>query len=331
MSDTMMRAVRFSQFGPPTQSLRIELLPRPEPAAGEVLLHVLARSINPSDLLTVSGQYGQLPKLPATPGNECVGVIEALGPEVTSLHVGQRVVPIRPNQGTWQEYITVAANRVLPVPDDVPDAQAATVLVNPPTAWIMLINVLNIQPGDWILQTAAGSAVGTWVIKIARRLGARTISLVRRQDQVALLKSLGADEVICTADEDVAERVKAITAGKGVPYALDAVGGTAGNQALTALGRGGRLLIYGLLSGEPIPVDGRMIFRETTVQGFWLTSWFRTATPEQMATVFNGIFPMISSHEAESIIEATYGLDAIQQAVEHAMRPGRNGKIILTN
>ena len=325
-----MRSVRFSQFGNPVKALTLEDIPRPDAASGEVLLRVTARSINPSDLLAVSGQYGILPKLPATPGNECVGVVEALGDGVTALQIGQRVVPIRPNQGTWQEYITVQADRVLPVPDGVPDAQAATLLVNPPTAWIMLHEILRVQPGDWILQTAAGSAVGTWVIKIAKQIGAKTINVVRRRDQVDILTALGADEVICTADEDVMERVKAVTNGKGVPYALDAVGGTTGAQAYNALGRNGKMLVYGLLSGEPIPIDGRIIFRQSTVQGFWLTSWFGTATPTQIAEVFGGLFPMVIGNEAESIIEATYDLTDITAAVSHAMRPSRNGKILLT-
>jgi NADPH:quinone reductase-like Zn-dependent oxidoreductase len=326
----LMRSVRFSQFGNPAEVLTVEDLPKPEAGKGEVLLRLIARSINPSDLLTVSGQYLALPKLPATPGNECVGVIEALGEGVTGLRVGQRVVPLGANQGTWQEYVTVRAERVLPVPDGIADGQAATLLVNPPTAWIMLNDVLHVQPGEWVLQTAAGSAVGAWVIKIARQMGAKTINVVRRRDQVEILKALGADEVICSADEDVLERVKTITKGKGASYALDAVGGATGSEALNALARNGKLLVYGLLSGEPIPVDGRIIGRETIVQGFWLTSWLRNATPAQTATVFGALLPMLSSKEAESPIEATYDLSDIITAVSHAMRPGRNGKILLT-
>src|SRR5262249_41181120 len=142
--------------------------------------------------------------------------------------VGQRVVPLGADLGTWQEYVTARAAAVLPVPDGIDDLQASMLLVNPPTAWIMLTELLNVHPNEWILQTAAGSAVGAWVIKIAHRIGAKTINVVRRRDQVEALKALGADEVICTADEDLAERVKTITGGRGVPYALDAVGGELG-------------------------------------------------------------------------------------------------------
>ncbi len=324
-----MHAVRYDQIGNPAQVLRIEDIARPEPGPQEVLIRVTARPINPSDLLTIDGHYGVLPKLPATPGNEAAGVIEALGSEVKGLQTGQRVVPLGANQGTWQEYVTARAAAVLPIPDSISDQQASMLLVNPPTAWIMLTELLNIQPGEWLLQTAAGSAVGAWVIKIAQKIGTKTINLVRRRDQIETLKAIGAEEVICTADEDVVQRVKALTGGKGVSYALDAVGGEVGTQAYAALGRHGTLIVYGLLSGEPLKIDGRMVFRESTVRGFWLALWLRTATPEKMSAVFSALLPMLSEKQAESPVEATYDLADVVQAVSHAARSGRNGKILL--
>ncbi|MHB8624713.1 MAG: zinc-dependent alcohol dehydrogenase family protein [Aggregatilineales bacterium] len=324
-----MRAVRYDQLGEPAQVLRVENVPRPEPGPQELLIRVTARPINPSDLLTIDGRYGVLPKLPTTPGNEAAGVIESLGSEVKGLRVGQRVVPLGANQGTWQEYVTARAASVLPIPDSINDHQASMLLVNPPTAWIMLTEMLNVQPGEWLLQTAAGSAVGAWVIKIAHKIGAKTINLVRRRDQIEALKAFGADEVICTSDEDVAERVKAITGGKGVPYALDAVGGDTGTQAFAALGRHGTLVVYGLLSGEPMKVDGRMIFRESTVRGFWRSLWLRNASAEKMSAVFSALLPMLAEQQVESPIETTYDLADVVQAVSHAARPGRNGKILL--
>jgi NADPH:quinone reductase-like Zn-dependent oxidoreductase len=324
-----MRSIRYDQLGDPAQVLRLADLPKPEPGPQELLIRLTARPINPSDLLSVAGRYGVLPKLPATPGLEGAGNIEAIGSEVKGFRVGQRVVPLGANQGTWQEYVTVGASAALPVPDNVDDRQASMLLVNPPTAWIMLTELLNAQPGEWLLQTAAGSAVGAWVIKIAHKIGAKTINVVRRRDQIEALKALGADEVICTADEDLGERVKAITGGKGVPYALDAVGGDAGTQAFATLGRHGTLISYGLLSGEPFKIDGRLIFRESVVRGFWLALWLRDSPPEKIAGVFSALLPMLAEKQAESPIETVYDLADITQAVSHAVRPGRNGKILL--
>jgi len=325
-----MRAVRFDQFGSPADQLRVEEIAEPVPGPQEVLIRLAARPINPSDLLNVSGQYGIRPKLPATPGGEGMGRITALGAEVTHLHVGQRVAVLGANQGTWGDYVTARPTLVMPLPDSVDDQQGAMLMVNPPTAWIMLYELLNVQPGEWIIQTAAGSAVGAWVISLAKQIGAKTINVVRRRDQADLLKASGADEVICTADEDLRERVKAITNGKGAQYGLDAVGGELGAQVLAALGRHGTLIVYGALSGDPLPVNvGGMIFRETVVRGFWLSLWAGSATPEQMNRVFGGLFPLLSEKLAESPIEATYDLAQITEAVQHAARAGRNGKILL--
>ncbi len=325
-----MRSVRFHEFGDPAAVLRVEDMPRPEPYPNEILVRLNARPINPSDLLTVSGQYGSLPKLPATPGFEGAGVVEAVGDKVKTVQVGQRVVPIGGN-GTWQEYITLNAAQAIPIPDNISDVQAAMLLVNPPTAWIMLNEVLNAKPGEWILQTAAGSVVGTWLIKIAHKQGVKTINVVRRRDQIEALLALGADEVICTADENLEDRVNAITGGRGVPHAVDAVGGELGSRVASLLASGGTLVTYGVLSGQPITVDaGRMLFKETIMRGFWLSRWLRRAGPEKMGATFGALIPMLADGEVESPVEATYDLADVVQAAIHAARPGRSGKIVIT-
>lgn len=325
-----MRSVRFDQFGDPAAVLHVEDLPIPEAGPDEILLRLTARPINPSDLLTVSGQYGSLPKLPATPGYEGSGVIEAVGSNVRSLQVGQRIVPLG-GSGTWQEYTTLPAAQVIPIPDSISDIQASMLLVNPATAWILLTEVLNVQPGEWVLQTAAGSALGAWVIKIARKQGFKTINVVRRRDQVETLRAFGADEVICTADENLEDRVNSITGGRGVPHALDAVGGELGGRVVSLLATGGTLITYGLLSGQPITVDaGRMLFKESVLRGFWLTRWLRRAGPVKIGAAFGALIPMLAAGEAESPVAATYDLADIVKAVSHAAQSGRDGKIVIT-
>src|SRR5262249_9031452 len=153
--------------------------------------------------------------------------------------------------GNWQEKTIVPAKQVVPVPDDIPDDQAATFFVNPATAFVMTRWVLGVPRGAWLLQTAAGSALGRMVIRLGRLDGFRTINVVRRREQVEELKRLGADAVICTADESIEERVKQLT-GTGVPYALDCVGGATGSAVVRALGPRGRMLVYGTLALEPL-------------------------------------------------------------------------------
>src|SRR5262249_12770378 len=151
--------------------------------------------------------------------------------------------------------------------------QAATFFVNPATVLVMVRRVLKVSPGEWLLQTAAGSALGRMIIRLAKVDGYRTINVVRRREQADELRHLGADAVICTADESVEERVQVITNGAGVPYALDAVGGATGSAVVGALGDNGRLLVYGTLAGEPLAVNSRVLMvGSKRVEGFWLSN-----------------------------------------------------------
>jgi len=326
-----MQSVRFYEFGNPVEVLRVEDVPQPEPGENQVLVRLRARSINPSDLLTVRGLYGSLPKLPATPGLEGMGEVAAVGDGVKNLRPGQRVIPLGV-QATWQEYILAASAQLIPVPDGVSDQTAAQFVVNPLTAWIMTIEELALKPGEWLLQTAAGSTLGRVVLQIARLRGFKTINLVRRREQVEELRTLGADEVICTADEDIVERVREITGKAGLTKAIDAVGGKTGTAVFQALGRGGVMLVYGLLSMEPMPIDGgRMIFTTTTIRGFWLSQWLGTAPPARQQAVTREMLRSMAANEIVPPVEAEYPLSDVLAAVEHAQRPGRSGKVLLVD
>jgi NADPH2:quinone reductase len=306
-------------------------VPQPEPAANQVLVRLRARSINPSDLATVRGLYGSLPKLPATPGLEGMGEVAAVGDEVKNLRTGQRVIPLG-LPGTWQEYILAARTQLIPDPDGVSDQTAAQFVVNPLTAWIMTIEELALKPGEWLLQTAAGSTLGRVVLQIARLRGFKTINVVRRREQVEELKALGADEVICTTDENLNERVKEITGKAGLSKAIDAVGGKTAAAVFQALGRGGVMLVYGLLSMEPMSIDGgRMIFTTTTIRGFWLSQWLGTAPPERQQAVTGEMLRSMAANEIVPPVEAEYPLADVLAAVAHAERPGRSGKVLLVD
>jgi NADPH:quinone reductase-like Zn-dependent oxidoreductase len=324
-----MQSVRFHEFGNPAEVLRVEDVPKPEPGAGQVLVRMRARPINPSDLLTVRGLYGSLPVPPATPGLEGVGEVAELGEGVAHLRAGQRVIPLGV-AGTWQEFIVAPAAQLIPVPDAVGDQTAAQFVVNPLTAWIMTIEELDLQPDEWLLQTAAGSTLGRVVLQIAKQHGFKTINVVRRREQAEELKALGADEVICSDDEDIPQRVREITGKEGLKKAIDAVGGETGAAVVRALGRGGVLLVYGLLSERPMPIDGgRMIFTSATVRGFWLGEWMRSAPPERQQAVTAEMLRSMATQEIVPPVEAEYPLADILAAVEHSERPGRSGKVLL--
>lgn len=325
----MPRALRFEEFGPPADALQLVDVPQLSPGPGQVRVRLSHRAINPSDLLTVSGHYGRLPTLPAVPGFEAVGRIDALGEGVAGWQLGQRAIPLG-SSGTWQEEIVTNAAQLLPVADGVPDQSAAQFIVNPVTAWVMMTDELNMQPGQWLLQTAAGSTLGRTLIQMAQLEGVKTVNLVRRREQVQELLDLGADAVICTEDKDVVAQVLALTGGKGVHGGVDAVGGMTGALAASCLRPGATLLAYGVLSGQPLPLDtGELLFKGTTVRGFWLTFWFGAKPQPHAQAVLTKLMTLMAQGKLVPPVEAEYDLADFRQAVLHAETPGRAGKVLL--
>ncbi len=330
-SGSTMRAVRFAAFGEPVDVLTAETVPIPAPGEGEVLLRMRARPVNPSDLSMLRGRYGQLPPLPATPGLEGVGEVEALGAGVDSVATGQRVVPLGVSPGTWAELMVAPAARLLPVPDGVSDEAAAQLVVNPLSAWVLLVDELDVQPGEWLLQNAAGSTLGRVVLQLARARGFRTINVVRRAEQAQELLALGADEVIATDRDDLGERVREITGGEGVGKAIDAVGGELAGRIAAALAPRGTLITYGRLSGEAsVPLDTRIqIFAGTTVRGFWLVRWFQEVPPAHVQRTIATVLGLMAEGVVDPPVEARYDLADVREAVAHSERPGRSGKVLL--
>ncbi len=325
-----MRVLQFSSLGLPAEVLTLIDIPPPVPKRGQVLVHLTHRPINPSDLLYIRGVYGIKPRLPAVPGFEGVGHVDGVGEEVTDFQVGDRVVPMGV-AGTWQESVIARPSQLVRIPDDVEDQVAAQLIVNPVTAWVMVMRELAIKPGDWLLQTAAGSTVGRIVIQLAKQQGFKTINFVRRREQVQELLDLGADAVICTEDPDPVGEVMKITRGQGVRAAIDAVGGQTGGRAAKCLQQGGTMLVYGLLSEERIPLDpGDMIFKESKIRGFWLTQWYQRTRPEEIRAVWNDLLKWMGGGQLVPPVDAEYDLAEFKAAVEHAEHPGRHGKVLLT-
>jgi len=321
-----MQTIVFTQAGKPADVLHLTEAPLPEPGPGEVRIRVLACPINPSDLMFVQNLYGIRPQFPSGAGFEGVGIIEALGEGVT-MRTGIRVSFTA--VGTWSEYAIANQRAVIPVPDAMPDEVAAQLFVNPFTAYAM-VQESGVQPGQWLMLTAAGSAFAKMVIQLCRMKGIKTIGTVRRDDLNNELKALGLDEVINVEAENMAARVKQLTDNQGVSCVLDAVGGHTATEAMKCLGKGGTMLIYGLMSlQDPSFNAGLMIFRELTVRGFWLTDWMRRVSPEVRKDVAQNVISLLASGQIKLPVESTYPLADIRQAVEHADRHGRRGKILL--
>lgn len=327
-----MKAAVFDRHGPPAEVLAVRDTPVPVPGRGEVLVRVLASPVNPSDLMFVEGNYGlKPPAFPATPGFEAVGVVEKSGGGLLGwLRTGKRVVVLGSRTGNWAEYTVAKAKQVVPVPADIPDDQAAAFFVNPATAILLTRDVLAVPRGEWLLQTAAGSALGKMVIRLGKKHGFRTLNVVRRREQVEELKAIGADAVLVADDGPLPEQVRKATSADGVKFAIDPVGGALGTQVVGCLAAGGRMIVYGLLSGEPITVDPRfLITGSKSVAGFWLSDWAARSSVVAKLGLIRTIRGLMREGVVRTEVTAAYELDRVTEAVRHAASAGKGGKVLL--
>lgn len=324
-----MQRAEYAERGPiPQDVIACVERPTPAPGAGEVLLELLAAPINPSDVLTLTGQYGMLPPLPAVGGNEGVARVAALGEGVTDMSVGDlTLMPV--GSGTWTSHVVAPAKGLRRLPPGGDPLQLAMLTVNPPTASLLLSEFVLLAPGDWVIQNAANSGVGEYVIQLAKRRGLRTVSVVRRAEAMAPLEALGGD-VVLVDGPDLAKRVAEATGKARIRLGLDAVGGSATDRIAQSVAVGGTVVNYGALSGEACKIaPGSFVFRDVTLKGFWLVWWFRNASPQAQQAIFSDLAGLVMRGELKTRVHQTYRLSEIKDAVAAAAAGGRDGKILL--
>jgi trans-2-enoyl-CoA reductase len=325
--DEMQRAQYASRGPVPQDVIECVEFTLPAPAAGEALLEMLAAPINPSDVLTLTGEYGMLPPLPAIGGNEGIGRVAAVGEGVT-LPVGTRVVlPI--GIGTWASHMIAKASALVPLPAAGDAVQLSMLTVNPPTASLLLSEFVTLAPGEWVIQNTANSAVGRYLIQLAKRRGLRTVNVVRRADAIAGLEAIGGD-VVLTDGPDLAKRVAEATNNAKIRLGIDATGGAATDRIARSVAIGGTVVNYGAMSGEACKVaPGSFVFRDITLRGFWLAFWFRHSTPEQQRALYGELVALIAQGALSAPVHATYPLSRIKEAIAAAASSGRDGKIVM--
>ncbi|VDN17364.1 unnamed protein product [Gongylonema pulchrum] len=240
--------------------------------AGEVRVRILASPINPADINQIQGVYPVKPPLPAVGGNEMVAKIEETGSDVSQLTVGDWVIPSRSGTGTWRTYANIAEKDLIKIDNNLPLDAAATFQVNPPTAYRMLKDFVELKPGDLVVQNGANSSVGRAVIQLARNWGLRTINVIReRPDFTEIaneLKALGANEVFT---EKQLKEAKV----KNARLALNCVGGRGTLFLIGCLGNDGIMVTYGGMSKQPIQAPtGPFIFKNIQLRGFWMSHWY---------------------------------------------------------
>ena len=324
-----MKIVQFNAFGRGHEVAGVKEVADPgAPLAGEVLVDVEAFPINPVDLLTIAGTYASRPKLPAIPGSEGLGRVVEVGAGVTNVRPGDRVLLM--GRENWMQRKRVKAGEILPIGVEADPLQLSMLKINPATALLMLKRYRELGAGDWLIQNAANSAVGTNLISLAKADGVRSVNIVRRNELVAPLESLGADVVLIDGP-DLAARVREAMHYADIVLGIDAVAGSATGRLAECLAEGGVVVNYGLLSGEPCAIDPHhVVFRQISLTGFWLVKHLGAMSDKERAAMYSDLGARVASKALEVEIAAVYGIDDIKAALEHAARGARGGKVLVT-
>jgi len=323
-----MKAIEFTRYGRPHEVCHcIEVADPPDPNKSEITIAVEAAAINPADLLILEGRYPG-PKPPARQGIEGVGKVIAIGENVTALKIGDRAMLL--GRDNWVEQQTMPASQAIKIPEDLNILQAAQIKANPPSAMIMLENYENLNEGDWVIQNAANSAVGLHVIRLARSRGIRSVNVVRREALIKPLKDHGADLVVLEGS-DLSDRVREEIGEARMPLAIDAIGGISCMNLADCITNGGTVVNYGFLSGDPCMLTPtHTIVRQIKLVGFWLATSLFAKSHDVIKATYTEIAQMFIDGVLYSPVEATYTLDRVTEALEHAGRAQRSGKIIFT-
>ena len=288
---------------------------------------MLAAPINPADLNVIEGTYGELPALPCTIGNEGVGVVDKVGSSVRGFVSGQAVLPLA--FGTWVEQMLVPVESLIALPERLDPMQASMLGVNPATAWRMIHDFTELQPGDWIVQNAANSGVGRSVIQLARALGLRTLNVVRRPELIDELVGLGAD-VVVTEDVDLRKNAAQLCGAVEPKLGFNAVGGASALNIANALAAGSSLVTYGAMSRQPLKIpNSLLIFKNLNFCGFWLRRWKENATTHELQSTYQALADFLARGILHTPIHAVFPLSEVQKAVEIAAQEKRSGKVIL--
>ncbi|HEY2048934.1 MAG TPA: zinc-dependent alcohol dehydrogenase family protein [Caulobacteraceae bacterium] len=328
----MSRSVRIHELGD-ADVLRIDDVEFGAPASGEIRLRIHAIGLNRTEITLRSGRSPSKPALPTGIGFEAAGVVEALGPDVAGVSVGDRVALV-PAYGAAQyalygEVAFAPARSLVPIPDHVSFAEAAATWAAYGTAWGGLVAVGALAAGQTVLIPAASSSVGVAAIQIANRLGARSVALTRTSAKADALRRLGASAVVATTEQDVVAEVKSLTGGKGAELVFDPVSGPEFATLARATASGGVLVLYGALDPRPTIVPPFDIFaRDLTVRGLSLPALARDDT--KLAALKQFVAEGLADGAFRPTIARTFPFDKIADAHRFIEAGDQVGKVVVT-
>ena len=322
-----MRAVLCTEYGN-YDKLRLDEVDEPVPGAGQVVIDMAAASLNFPDLLVIAGLYQYKPEPPFVPGAEGAGTVSAVGPDVSSVHVGQRVMAVGV-EGAFAERWLVDERSVIPIPDEVDFVTAASLTLAYGTSYHALTQRASLQAGEPLLILGAAGGVGSAAVEIGTAMGATVIAAASSQEKLAFCRELGADMTIDYTTEDLKARVKELTGGRGVDVIFDPVGGDMSEQAFRAIAWNGRHLVIGFASGDipSIPLNLPLLKGASIVGVFW--GAFTERHPQDNLANGTALFSMLSNGTLMPRVTNTVMLEDFTTAFDLMASRKATGKVVL--
>src|SRR5712672_2573268 len=324
-----MRQLQLLAHGEPSDVIELNTVAESALGQGDVLISMEAAPLNPSDFVLVRGMYGIQPAFPSPVGAEGVGRVTQTGSKVDRALQGKRVL-ILPTfeQGTWADQVVVPVRNIVPMSDEADPLQLSMIGINPATAYLLLNRLVSLMPGDWIGQTAANSAMGQYIIALARLAGVKTLNVVRREEAAEQVRQLGGDRVVLQGDnlhKDIEEALD----GKKLSLVLDTVGGSPVGELAKSLKTGGSIVVYAMQGGQfPAISPKDLIYRGLSLHGFWLINWIRNAPRTEVQEIYQKLGALVADGSLSATVEHVYPLDQFKEAFEQSLKSNRSGKIL---
>jgi len=324
-----MKAIVCKEFGPLEDVQYIDI-PDPVPGPKQVLVKIRVSSVGFMDTLMIEGRYQLKPPLPYIPGACGAGDVIAVGSEVTSVKVGDRVSFLN-YYGAFAEMIATDEHTCVVLPDHMDYEQAATYRLSYSPAFLALRYRANLQPGETFVITGASGGVGLAAIRLAKNMGARVIGVIGREEKRAIVKETGADEVINYNTQDLRETVLGLTDGKGADVILDVVGGDVFDACMRCVARLGRVIVMGFTSGRISEVKvNRLLLKNCSIHGVWLGDWM-TNDIEGFRRMNGELLELAAEGKIPTLISESFALPDVVKAMRLLLSRDTVGKIVIKN
>jgi NADPH2:quinone reductase len=320
-----MKAVRVEQFGG-LEVLKHEDVPLPEPGEGEARVKIEVIGVNFLDIYQRMGRY-QGP-LPFTLGQEAAGTVDAVGPSVTDVKVGDRV-SYASVQGSYAEYAVVPAWRLIPIPAGIDANQAVAAMVQGMTAHYLTFSTYPLKAGETALVHAAGGGTGQLLVQVAKHCGAQVIGTVSTEEKAKIAREAGANEVIIYTHQDFEAEVKALTSNRGVDVVYDSVGKDTFDKSLNCLKPRGYMVLFGASSGAVPPIDPMVLMNKGSIYFTRPYIGHYTADRDELLWRMNDLFKLMQDGELRVRIDKIFPLEEVAEAQRYLADRQSKGKILL--